>query len=59
MRPPAAGRPGTPRLLREEGYMPIMWSVTPGTASGVGAGWILKKAERRIRGGDVLLLHDG
>jgi peptidoglycan-N-acetylglucosamine deacetylase len=61
MRPPyGRRRPGTLRLLRADGYVPIMWSVTLWDwRRGVTADWIVKKAERRIRGGDVILLHDG
>jgi peptidoglycan-N-acetylglucosamine deacetylase len=61
MRPPyGRRRPGTMRVLREEGYVPVMWSVTLWDWSrGVTTEKILRKAERQIRGGDVILLHDG
>lgn len=61
MRPPyGRRRPGTLRVLREEGYVPILWSVTLWDWSkGVTAEKIMRKADRQIRGGDVILLHDG
>ena len=40
--------------------MPIVWSVTLWDWSkGVTTEKIMRKAERQIRGGDVILLHDG
>ena len=61
MRPPyGRRRPGTLRVLREEGYVPITWSVTLWDWSKrVTTEKIMRKAERQIRGGDVILLHDG
>ncbi len=61
MRPPyGRRRPGTLRVLREEGYVPILWSVTLWDWSkGVTTEKIMHKAEKQIRGGDVVLLHDG
>ncbi|HEY6416158.1 MAG TPA: polysaccharide deacetylase family protein [Acidimicrobiales bacterium] len=61
MRPPwGRRRPGTLRLLREEGYVPVVWSVTLWDWSkGVTTEKIMRKAEKQIRGGDVILLHDG
>jgi peptidoglycan/xylan/chitin deacetylase (PgdA/CDA1 family) len=61
MRPPyGRRRPGTLRVLREEGYVPVLWSVTLWDWSkGVTTEKIMRKAERQIRGGDVILLHDG
>ena len=61
MRPPyGRRRPGTLRVLREEGYMPIVWSVTLWDWSkGVTTEKIMRKAEKQIKGGDVILLHDG
>jgi peptidoglycan-N-acetylglucosamine deacetylase len=61
MRPPyGRRRPGTLRVLREEDYIPIVWSVTLWDWSkGVTADKIMRKAERQIKGGDVILLHDG
>jgi peptidoglycan/xylan/chitin deacetylase (PgdA/CDA1 family) len=61
MRPPWGRRsPSSLRLLREEGYVPVVWSVTLWDWSkGVTTEKIMRKAERQIRGGDVILLHDG
>ena len=61
MRPPyGRRRPGTVRVLWEEGYIPICWSVTLWDWSkGVTTEKIMRKADRQIRGGDVILLHDG
>jgi peptidoglycan/xylan/chitin deacetylase (PgdA/CDA1 family) len=59
-RPPwGARRPATLRVARELGYTPVMWSVTcydwkPTTADRIEA-----HAVRQVRGGDILLLHDG
>jgi peptidoglycan-N-acetylglucosamine deacetylase len=61
MRPPyGRRRPGTMRVLSEEGYVPIVWSVTLWDWSKrVTTEKIMRKAERQITGGDVILLHDG
>jgi peptidoglycan/xylan/chitin deacetylase (PgdA/CDA1 family) len=61
MRPPyGRRRPGTLRVLREEGYLPVVWSVTLWDWSKrVTTEKIMAKAERQIKGGDVILLHDG
>jgi peptidoglycan/xylan/chitin deacetylase (PgdA/CDA1 family) len=61
MRPPwGRRRPGTLRVLREEGYVPVLWSVTLWDWSkGVTTEKIMRKAEKQIKGGDVILLHDG
>jgi peptidoglycan-N-acetylglucosamine deacetylase len=61
MRPPyGRRRPGTLRVLWEEGYIPILWSVTLWDWSkGVTTEKIMRKANRQIKGGDVILLHDG
>ena len=60
MRPPyGRRRPGTLRVLREEGYVPVTWSVT-------GYDWRPRERAERIgaraigaREGDMILLHDG
>lgn len=60
MRPPwGRRRPGTLRVLREEGYAPVTWSVT-------GWDWRARTTAERIGAhctgaadGDVILLHDG
>ena len=61
MRPPyGRRRPGTIRVLWEDGYVPILWSVTLWDWSkGVTTEKIMRKAEKQIKGGDVVLLHDG
>jgi peptidoglycan/xylan/chitin deacetylase (PgdA/CDA1 family) len=61
MRPPwGRRRPGTLRLLRDEGYVPVIWSVTLWDWSkNVTTEKIMTKAEHQIHGGDVILLHDG
>lgn len=61
MRPPyGRRRPGTVRVLWEEGYIPILWSVTLWDWNkGITADKIMRKAEKQIRGGDIVLLHDG
>ena len=60
MRPPfGRRRPGTLRTMRQEGYVPVTWSVT-------GYDWRRREPAERIGGrcmkardGDVILLHDG
>jgi peptidoglycan/xylan/chitin deacetylase (PgdA/CDA1 family) len=60
MRPPfGRRRPGTLRVMREQGYVPVTWSVT-------GYDWRRREPAERIgarcvkaRDGDVILLHDG
>ena len=61
MRPPLGQRrPGTLRVVRAEGYLPVLWSLTLGDwKPGVTADAIVETAEERLRGGDVILLHDG
>ncbi len=61
MRPPyGRRRPGTLRVLRQEGYIPVCWSVTLWDWNKhVTTEKIMRKAERQIKGGDVILLHDG
>ena len=59
-RPPfGARRPVTLKVARALGLEPIMWSVTCWDWSATSAGSIVKKAVKGIRGGDVILLHDG
>ena len=60
MRPPyGRRRPGTLRTMRQEGYVPITWSIT-------GYDWRAHTTAKRItkralksKGGDIILLHDG
>lgn len=59
-RPPFGGRrPATLRIAREFGLEPVMWSVTGYDWNAPPAAVIEKKVESQIRGGDVILLHDG
>ncbi len=59
-RPPWGGRrPGTFRIVRELGLEPVMWNITGYDWNAPSAEFIRQKVEPRIRGGDVILLHDG
>jgi peptidoglycan-N-acetylglucosamine deacetylase len=59
-RPPFGGRrPATLRVARELGLEPVMWNVTGYDWNAPPAAVIEKKVARQIRGGDVILLHDG
>lgn len=59
-RPPWGARPpGLFRLVRELGLEPVMWKVTGYDWNAPSAEYIQHKVASRIRGGDVILLHDG
>jgi peptidoglycan/xylan/chitin deacetylase (PgdA/CDA1 family) len=59
-RPPFGGRrPAVLRIARELGLQPVMWDVTGYDWNAPPAAMIEKKCSRQIRGGDVILLHDG
>lgn len=59
-RPPFGGRrPAVLRIARELGFEPIMWNVTGFDWNAPPAEVIEKKVSSQIRGGDVILLHDG
>jgi len=59
-RPPFGGRrPAVLRIARELGMEPVMWNVTGYDWNAPPAEEIERKAAKRIRGGDVILLHDG
>lgn len=59
-RPPFGGRrPATLRIARELGLEPIMWNVTGYDWNAPPAAVIEQKVTDQIRGGDVILLHDG
>jgi len=59
-RPPFGGRrPATLRTARELGMQTALWNVTGYDWSAPSAAEIEKKVSRQIRGGDVILLHDG
>jgi peptidoglycan-N-acetylglucosamine deacetylase len=59
-RPPFGGRrPATLRVARKLGLQTVMWNVTGYDWTAPPAPVIEKKVERQMRGGDVVLLHDG
>jgi peptidoglycan/xylan/chitin deacetylase (PgdA/CDA1 family) len=47
------------RLVRDLELEPIMWNVTGYDWNAPSADYIEQKVTRKIRGGDVVLLHDG
>jgi peptidoglycan/xylan/chitin deacetylase (PgdA/CDA1 family) len=59
-RPPFGGRrPVSLRVARSLGLQTVMWSVTCYDWKAKSADEIVSHAERQVRGGDVILLHDG
>jgi peptidoglycan/xylan/chitin deacetylase (PgdA/CDA1 family) len=59
-RPPFGGRrPATLRIARGLGLETIMWNVTGYDWNAPPAAVIEEKVVRQVRGGDVILLHDG
>ena len=59
-RPPFGGRrPATLRTLRAMGMTPVMWNVTGYDWNAKSHESIERNTARRIRGGKVILLHDG
>ena len=59
-RPPFGGRrPSTLRVVRESGLEPIMWNVSGKDWKGKPASYVEQQLKRQIRGGGVILLHDG
>jgi peptidoglycan/xylan/chitin deacetylase (PgdA/CDA1 family) len=59
-RPPYGGRrPGTLRAVRKLGLEPVMWNVTCYDWKPTTADRAFAHARRQIRGGDVILMHDG
>jgi peptidoglycan/xylan/chitin deacetylase (PgdA/CDA1 family) len=59
-RPPFGGRrPAVLRIARELGLQPVTWNVTGYDWNAPPAAVIERKVTRQIRGGDVILLHDG
>ncbi len=59
-RPPYGGRrPSTLRTARDMGLLPIMWSVTGWDWDAPPADVIVEKVTKQIKGGDVIMLHDG
>jgi peptidoglycan/xylan/chitin deacetylase (PgdA/CDA1 family) len=60
MRPPyGRRRPGTLRALREDGYTPLLWSITCYDWRSTATVDKLVARGSRARAGDVILLHDG
>jgi len=59
-RPPFGGRrPAVLHIARELGLEPVMWNVTGYDWNAPPAADIERKVARQMRGGDVVLLHDG
>jgi len=59
-RPPFGGRrPAVLRIARHLGLEPIMWNVTGYDWNAPSVEHIERKVRRQVRGGDVILLHDG
>lgn len=59
-RPPwGARRPAVFCIVRQLGLQPVMWNVTGFDWNAPPAEYIERKVTRRIRGGSVVLLHDG
>jgi peptidoglycan/xylan/chitin deacetylase (PgdA/CDA1 family) len=59
-RPPFGGRrPATLRTVRAFGLQTVMWNLTCYDWKAKSPEEIVAHAERQIRGGDVILLHDG
>jgi peptidoglycan/xylan/chitin deacetylase (PgdA/CDA1 family) len=59
-RPPFGGRrPAVLRVARELGLEPVMWNVTGYDWNAPPTEKIERKVAKQIRGGDVILLHDG
>ena len=59
-RPPfGARRPAVLRIARQMGLEPVMWNVTGYDWSAGSAEYIERKVTSKVRGGDVILLHDG
>lgn len=59
-RPPYGGRrPGILAAVRKLGLEPVMWNVTCYDWKPTSADRVFGHARRQIRGGDVILMHDG
>jgi peptidoglycan/xylan/chitin deacetylase (PgdA/CDA1 family) len=59
-RPPFGGRrPASLRVARSLGLQPVMWNVTGWDWKAPSAEFIEQKIASRVRGGSVILLHDG
>jgi peptidoglycan/xylan/chitin deacetylase (PgdA/CDA1 family) len=59
-RPPFGGRrPETLRVARSLGLVPVMWNVTGWDWNAKPAEYVERKVQGQMRGGSVILLHDG
>ena len=59
-RPPFGGRrPAVLRIVRKLDLVPVMWNVTGYDWEAPPASVIEQKVTKQMRGGDVILLHDG
>jgi len=59
-RPPFGGRrPATLRTLRAMGMTPVMWNVTGFDWNTSSPASVQRKVVAQVKGGDVVLLHDG
>jgi peptidoglycan-N-acetylglucosamine deacetylase len=59
-RPPFGGRtPQVLRIAREMNYVPVMWSVAAYDWRNYSAERLEKIVTRQVRGGEIILLHDG
>jgi peptidoglycan-N-acetylglucosamine deacetylase len=59
-RPPFGGRrPATLQVVRSLNLLPVMWDVTGWDWNAPPAAYIERRVARQIRGGNVILLHDG
>jgi peptidoglycan/xylan/chitin deacetylase (PgdA/CDA1 family) len=59
-RPPHGGRtPTVLRAVRSLGYEPVMWSVSGWDWNAKSPVRVERSVRRQVRGGDVILLHDG
>jgi len=59
-RPPFGGRrPDVLSAIRRRGYIPVMWSVSAYDWNSDPPEVIERKVARQVRGGDVILMHDG
>jgi peptidoglycan/xylan/chitin deacetylase (PgdA/CDA1 family) len=60
MRPPyGRRRPGTLRTMREEGYVPVTWSITGYDWRRTTTARAITRRCLRSKEGDIILLHDG
>ena len=59
-RPPFGGRlPETLKIARRMRLQPVMWNVTGWDWKTFSADFVERRVSQQIRGGDVILLHDG